>query len=188
MALGAGAEVGPLAALLSWGARVAAIDLPDPRVWQRVLDTARRSAGTLLLPIGSEPGPQQPGPGEEALPLRAGLDLTADVPAAADWLATLDGPLVLGNYVYADGAANVRVCTAADVLTVRLQAQHGDVALAFLATPTDVFAVPADAVAQSAARLCDPAATGQAGHSAAPGAVRRTTPSPRLYLWSRSGD
>jgi hypothetical protein len=148
--LGAGAEVGPLATLLSWGARVAAVDLPDPRVWQRVLDTARRSAGTLLVPVGSEPGPQQPGPGEEALPVRAGLDLTADVPAAADWLATLDGALVLGNYVYADGAANVRVCTAADALTVRLQAHHSDVALAFLATPTDVFAVPADAVAQSA--------------------------------------
>ena len=149
VALGAGAEVGPLAALLSWGARVAAVDLPDPRVWQRVLDTARRSAGTLLLPVGSEPGPPQGGPPEDAVLLRAGLDLTAEVPAAADWLATLDGPLVLGNYVYADGAANVRVCTAADALTVRLQAHHGDVALAFLATPTDVFAVPADAVAQS---------------------------------------
>ena len=61
----------------------------------------------------------------------------------------LDGPLVLGNYVYADGAANVRVCAAVDALTVRLQAAS-DVALAFLATPTDVFAVPADAVAQSA--------------------------------------
>jgi hypothetical protein len=30
---------------------------------------------------------------------------------------------------------------------VRLQAERRDVALAFLATPTDVFAVPADAVA-----------------------------------------
>jgi hypothetical protein len=37
-----------------------------------------------------------------------------------------------------------------DALTVRLQAARDDVALAFLATPTDVFAVGADAVAQSA--------------------------------------
>ena len=57
---------------------------------------------------------------------------------------------MLGNYVYADGAANVRVSAAVDALTVRLQAGRHDVALAFLATPTDVFAVPADAVAQSA--------------------------------------
>ncbi len=148
--LGAGAEVGPLTVLLGWGARVAAIDLPDPLVWQRVLDTARRSAGTLLLPVGGEPEPQQAGPGDEEMARRAGLDLAVDVPATADWLATLDGPLVLGNYVYADGASNVRVCTAADAVTVRLQAHRSDVALAFLATPTDVFAVPADAVAQSA--------------------------------------
>jgi hypothetical protein len=59
------------------------------------------------------------------------------------------GPLVLGNYVYADGAANVRLAAAVDALTVRLQAERDDLALAFLATPTDVFAVPADAVAQS---------------------------------------
>ncbi len=57
---------------------------------------------------------------------------------------------MLGNYVYADGGANVRVACAVDVLTTRLRAARGDVALAFLATPTDVFAVPADAVAQSA--------------------------------------
>jgi hypothetical protein len=62
----------------------------------------------------------------------------------------MEGPLVLGNYVYADGGDNVRVASAVDALTVRLQASRRDLALAFLATPTDVFAVPADAVAQSA--------------------------------------
>ena len=56
---------------------------------------------------------------------------------------------MLGNYVYADGAANVRLSAAVDALTMRVQAERGDVALAFLATPTDVFAVPAEAVAQS---------------------------------------
>jgi hypothetical protein len=44
----------------------------------------------------------------------------------------------------------VAVCAAADALTVRLQAARGDLALAFLATPTDVYAVPAEAVAYSA--------------------------------------
>jgi hypothetical protein len=94
-------------------------------------------------------GAQGVGTGE-TLQERSGLDLAGDVPAAADWLAGLDGPLVLGNYVYADGAANVRVSAAVDALTVRLQAARDDLALAFLATPTDVFAVSADAVAQSA--------------------------------------
>ena len=149
--LGAAAEVGPLAPLLGWGARVIAVDLPRPAIWESILDTARRSAGTLLVPVvADQPGPPEAGSGSKALALRAGLDLTSALPDAADWLAAMDGPLVLGNYVYADGAANVRLCSAVDALTVRLQAARGDTALAFLATPTDVFAVPADAVAQSA--------------------------------------
>ena len=52
--------------------------------------------------------------------------------------------------MYADGAANVRVSVAVDALTVRLRDARRDAALAFLATPTDVFAVPAEAVVHSA--------------------------------------
>jgi hypothetical protein len=137
--LGAGAEIGPLPVLLGWGARVAGVDLPHPPLWDRVLRTARDSGGTLLVPAAADAPPE-----------RGGLDLVRDVPAAADWLAGIDGPLVLGNYVYAGGAANVAVSAAVDALTVRLQAARGDVALAFLATPTDVFAVSAAAVTQSA--------------------------------------
>jgi hypothetical protein len=44
----------------------------------------------------------------------------------------------------------VRVSTAVDALTLRLQREHPDLALGFLATPTDVFAVPAEAVEHSA--------------------------------------
>jgi hypothetical protein len=147
IALGAGAEVGPLAPLLGWGARVAAVDLPSPPVWERVLGVARRGAGTLLVPVRRDAA--EPPTGGEAIARQAGLDLVREVPGAAGWLAGLDGPLVLGNYVYADGGANVAVCAAADALTMRLQAARGDLALAFLATPTDVFAVPAGAVDQS---------------------------------------
>ncbi|MFW3170905.1 hypothetical protein [Geodermatophilus sp. CPCC 206100] len=137
--LGAGAEMGPLTALLRWGARVAGVDLPRPQLWERVLDTARRGAGTLLFPVAGE-GPDAS---------RAGADLVSEVPAVADWVSALPGRPVLGNYVYADGAANVRVSVAVDALTARLAAAHPDLALAFLATPTDVFAVPAEAVEQS---------------------------------------
>src|SRR6266704_1352472 len=149
--LGAGSEIGPLPVLLGWGATVAGVDLARPRIWERVLQMARSGAGTLLAPTAADPGGD---PGDEVAPGdlagTAGADLTAEIPEIADWLAGLDGPLVLGNYVYADGAANVRVCAAADALTLRLQGARDDVALAFLATPTDVFVVPADAVAQSA--------------------------------------
>jgi hypothetical protein len=134
--LGAGAEMGPLAALLRWGVRVAAVDLPLPGIWARVSRLAHEGAGTVLSP-GSTSG-------------RPGVDLLTDVPSVASWLADLDGTLVLGNYVYADGATNVRVAMAVDELTHRVREARDDVALAFLATPTDVFAVPGDAVRHSA--------------------------------------
>jgi hypothetical protein len=151
IALGAGAEVGPVEALLRWGARVAAVDLPSPPLWERVLRMARQGAGELLVPVnrGAQAAPPPDAGDDEAVARQAGLNLARQVPDAAGWLAGLDGRLALGNYVYADGAANVAVCAAADALTVRLQADRGDVALAFLATPTDVYAVPADAVACS---------------------------------------
>jgi len=163
VALGAGAEVGPLPVLLSWGARVIGVDLPRPAIWDRVLETARRSGGTLLVPVAdAKPGRD----GDDFagdLTQRAGFDLADDIPAVAGWLAGVDGPLVLGNYVYADGAANVRVASAVDALTLRLQAERRDLALAFLATPTDVFAVPGDAVAQSARAYADRSSANKLG-------------------------
>src|ERR1700759_3846377 len=152
--LGAGAEVGPLSVLLGWGAHVVGVDLALPKVWARVLETARSSGGTLEVAVARPPGVTA-SPTEVGLDLvqSAGLDLAADLPGVADWLAAIDGPLVLGNYVYADGAANVRVAAAVDALTVRLLAARPAAALAFLATPTDVFGVPPEAVAESRARF-----------------------------------
>ena len=151
--LGAGAEMGPVSTLLGWGARVLAVDLPRPAIWERLLTAARDSAGTLVLPVAgaADGGPGDSAPDQDAsLAQRAGADLVSDGAAVADWLtAAAGGSLVLGNYAYADGAGHVRVAAAVDALTCRVQAQRADVALAFLATPTDVFAVPAAAVAQA---------------------------------------
>ncbi|MGX6450021.1 hypothetical protein ACVU7I_18445, partial [Patulibacter sp. S7RM1-6] len=98
-----------------------------------------RSAGRLHVPVAADAT-------GDGLADRAGADLLHHLPAVAAWLAEQDGPLVLGNYVYADGGTNVRVSVAVDALTARLRTLRDDVALAFLATPTDVFAVPAEAV------------------------------------------
>jgi hypothetical protein len=139
--LGAGSEMGPLPSLMRWGARVAAVDLDRPDIWRRVLTLAKEGAGTLLAPT--------PAGRDGALDEVAGVDLLTEVPAVERWLRELPGPLVLGNYVYADGGTNLRLSVAVDELTTRLQAGGDDVALAFLATPTDVFVVPGEAVEQS---------------------------------------
>ena len=140
--LGAGAEMGPLPSLMRWGARVAAVDLHRSAIWQRVLTLARSGAGTLVVPVPA-------GDRDEPLDEVAGVDLLSEIPAVERWLVDQPGVLVVGNYVYADGATNTRVSVAVDELSRRLQVGRGDVALAFLATPTDVFAVPADAVDHS---------------------------------------
>ncbi len=138
--LGAGAEMGPLPSLMRWGARVAAVDLADrPELWERVLTTARQGAGTLVVPTRGD------GPLERS----AGLDLLREVPRATAWLSEQPESLVVGNYVYADGGLNTRVSTAVDELTRRLRAERPETALAFLATPTDVFVVPREAVDHS---------------------------------------
>ena len=63
------------------------------------------------------------GPTPRPLEEAAGVDLLAEVPAVQRWLEEQPGTLVLGNYVYADGATNARVSVAVDELTTRLQAE-----------------------------------------------------------------
>ncbi|MBM6403357.1 hypothetical protein JQN72_03760 [Phycicoccus sp. CSK15P-2] len=138
--LGAAAEMGPLRSLLRWGATVAGVDLPRRDLWHRLLDDTSGLAGRLLLPVRA---------GSDDLAARAGVDLLHDLPSATAWVAGLDGSLVLGNYVYADGATNVRVSAAVDALTEAVRGRRSDTALSFLATPTDVFAVPSEAVEAS---------------------------------------
>jgi len=151
--LGAGAEMSPLTALLRWGAEVAAVDLPHPAIWQRLVPLAQRYAGRLHIPVAPAFDLTE-GTG-------VGADLLHEVNRVAGWLSELDGPLVLGNYAYADGAVHVRVTAAVDGLTSNLLEQRSDVTLAFLATPTDVFAVPVEAVAESTRRYAEATGIGR---------------------------
>ena len=154
VALGAGAEMGPVRSLLRWGNPVVAVDLARPALWSRLIETASGYAGRLHVPVN-------PAADSGELAARAGADLLHGVGAVARWLEGFEGRLVLGNYVYADGAVNVRLSTAVDALTQRLRAARPDTALAFLATPTDVFAVPGAAVAHSERSYAEPAGVGR---------------------------
>ena len=146
--LGAGAEMGPLRSLLRWGAHVVAVDLPRPEIWSRVIRMARSSSGRLTIPVPVGADPKD----DEAIAAVAGIDLIRQLPELHTWLAQLEGPFILGTYTYADGATHVRVALAADALAQALLAERSDVGLAFLATPTDVYAAPASAVEESRRR------------------------------------
>jgi len=118
--LGASSEMGSLEHLSKWRGNIAAVDLPRPHLWEMVLDKARRGAGRVYVPSSS--------PATEADVMRkAGADLLVDAPRIARWIAELDGPLTLGNYVYADGANFVRLASAVDGLITSLLESRDDV-------------------------------------------------------------
>lgn len=139
--LGAAAEMGPLEALCRWGADVVAVDLDRPDVWERIRRVASEGSGRVVFP---ERGGT------------AGADLLAETPEVAAWLLSLDGPLVVGSYAYADGSTFLKLAGALDALTVTLQRAKPETSIAYLATPTDVFAVPVEVVQRSRARKLAP--------------------------------
>lgn len=125
--LGAASEMGPTRALQRWGATVAAVDLPRRELQEDLISWAKNSAGTTIFPKRQEN--------------RFGADMLHELAELSTWVRDLPGQVVLGTYAYADGATHVRVAMAGDALATDLLAQRPDSALAFLATPTDVFAV-----------------------------------------------
>lgn len=141
--LGAGSEAGPLGWLARWRANVVAVDLPRPAVWKRIAQTALAGNGTLIAPAAAAAG-------STAAPLAgAGADMLLHTPALAAWLAGLGRPLDLGAIAYADGERHVRVTLAMDAIADALCRADARTTLAWMATPTDVFALPqafADAV------------------------------------------
>jgi hypothetical protein len=138
--LGAAAELGPVPSLLGWGAHVAAVDLPQPGLQQRLLDAARAGSGSLDLPRSTGGTP--------------GADLLTETPEIAQWLMqAADGrPQTVGSYAYADGARHVQLAVASDAVVEHLLRTLADVSYAELATPTDAYAVPADVVEEARRR------------------------------------
>lgn len=158
--MGAGSEMGPTRALLRWGAQLHAIDLPRPEIWQRLISITRSTAGSLRIPItldetGVPPfvieGRVHPDD-DSTVALAAGADLLEQMPELRTWIDEIDGPFILGNYAYADGALHALLSVATDAIAANLLASRKDVTLAFLATPTDVFMVPMAAVDESRRR------------------------------------
>jgi hypothetical protein len=135
--LGAAAELGPVPSLLSWGARVAGVDLPVPRLQERLVGAARDSAGVLDLPARGGEGSAT-----------TGADLLTETPQIAHWLAAAhpELPLTIGSYAYADGARHVQVAVASDGVVEHVLRARPGTAYAELATPTDAYAVPYDVV------------------------------------------
>ena len=148
--LGGAAEMGPLEWLARWGATTVVVDLPEADLWRRILSMVRDGSGRALIPVRA---PLTGDPDDERLAEAAGADLITALPEVGAWLDRLEGPLTVGNYVYAHGSINVEVSTAVDAIADRLLSRGDGRSVAVLATPTDVYTVPPDAVAASQRRF-----------------------------------
>jgi hypothetical protein len=144
--LGAGSEAGPLAWLAQWRANVVAIDLARAPTWKKIARIMRAGNGRLIAPLSAGAAPV----GDAAQDLElAGCDMLTQTPQIAAWLRHLGQPLDLLCLAYLDGERHVRVSLAMDAIAVACAAAGPRCTLAWMATPTDVFAVPqplADAV------------------------------------------
>jgi hypothetical protein len=144
--LGAGSEAGPLTWLARWRARIVALDVPREAVWQRIVQTVLDGNATLLAPLREvRAGREAPDADDAAAwPRTAGVDLLTETPRAATWLRSLEGPFDVAALGYLDGERHVRLAIAMDLLQMAACEADARSTLAWMATPTDVFAVPAE--------------------------------------------
>ena len=139
--LGAASEMCALPALCEWGADVIAVDLPRRPLWERILGVARRGRGRVHVPVRAS------GDLEDV----AGADLLHDAPEIRAWLDGFDGEMTVADDTYADGSRFLLLAATTDALMRDLASRPGT-SLAYLATPTDVFAVPEEVVTDVARR------------------------------------
>lgn len=145
---GAGAAMGPARTLLELGFTVVAVDLDRSAIWESLVEFARKSCGTLIVPVRSGAA-NKASFSEVEMCACAGCNLLTEAPEVADWLVKVCPGLTLtvGQYAYMDGEGFVRIAIAQDAIAATLVEQRGEaqVSLAYLCSPTDVFLRPIEA-------------------------------------------
>jgi hypothetical protein len=150
--LGAGSEAGPLTWLARWRARIVAIDVPRETVWERIVRTVDEGNATLLAPVRDAEAAGAP---PDVWQRTAGVDLLTETPRTAAWLRRLEGPFDVAALGYLDGERHVRLSIAMDMLQMAACEADARSTLAWMATPTDVFAVPATTARRAMAAFSD---------------------------------
>jgi hypothetical protein len=137
--LGAGSEAGPLGWLARWRANIVAVDLARPAAWKKIAQRVREGNASLIAPVATSASLS----GNSNLDMSlAGADMLTHTPEIAAWLTQREQPLDLFSIAYLDGERHVRVSLAMDAIGSAACAADARCTRAWMATPTDVFAVP----------------------------------------------
>ncbi|MFX2256676.1 hypothetical protein V6380_07615 [Acinetobacter variabilis] len=143
---GAASEAGPLTWLSKWKANIVAIDLPNTRVWGKILDTVSQGNATLYAPSVEALTADT---SLEVLKEKLGANLLTQIPEIAQWLIQFKQDLDLAAIAYLDGEKHVRVSMAMDAIMKYVSEQKANTSLMYMCTPTDVYAVPEEVVQAS---------------------------------------
>lgn len=143
---GAASEAGPLTWLSRWKANIVAIDLPNEKIWHKILTTIKAGNATLYAPSLQ--------PLDAAAPIHTlknqlGINLLTHIPEIAHWLVENPQQLDLAAIAYLDGEKHVRVSMAMDSIMSYVSAQKPNSSLMYMCTPTDVYAVPEEVITGS---------------------------------------
>lgn len=140
---GAASEAGPLKWLAKWKANIIAIDLPNPKVWQKIVDTVMQGNATLIAP--SRTMLSADSSAAQAIE-HLGANLLTQTAEIAKWLSEQPEQLDLAAIAYLDGEKHVRVSMAMDSIMHYVSQQKPDTSLMYMCTPTDIYAIPADVI------------------------------------------
>lgn len=144
---GAASEAGPLTWLSKWKANIVAVDLPNSRIWDKILNTIQQGNATLYAPCSEALDSTTP---IAVLKEKLGANLLSQTPEIAKWLTQIDQPLDLAAIAYLDGEKHVRVSMAMDSIMHYVSEHKTDTSLMYMCTPTDVYAVPEEVIHASA--------------------------------------
>lgn len=141
--LGAASEAGPLTWLARWKANIIAVDLPNEKVWEKILSTIQHGNATLLAPTLQ---PIDNVENIDELKHKLGANLLTQIPEIIQWLSQLPRQLDLASIAYLDGEKHVRVSMAMDSIMSQVSENKPDTSLMYMCTPTDVYAVPKEVI------------------------------------------
>lgn len=147
---GAASEAGPLTWLSKWKANIVALDLPNAKVWEKILNTVKNGNATLFAPASEALDNDTP---IAVLKEKLGANLLTQIPEIAHWLVQNEQALDLAAIAYLDGEKHVRVSMAMDSIMRYVSEQKPDTSLMYMCTPTDVYAVPPEVIHASVAKF-----------------------------------
>lgn len=143
---GAASEAGPLTWLSKWKANIVALDLPNAKIWEKILKTIGQGNATLIAPSLENISQTLP---PHTLQQKLGVNLLTQLPEVIEWLVQMNPHLDLAAIAYLDGEKHVRVAMAMDSIMSVVSERKKNTSLMFMCTPTDVYAVPKEVIEAS---------------------------------------